>query len=150
MRDVGAALLSVDAAAVKLRLSRVQNVVLEGGDELPPEAKKVITNFAPADAARIVQLTASARLSDTLLCVDLGERVRRQHLRVLLMRMLRDENGDEHEAERALPLVLRSLVVCSECGRVANAHVDCCPSESGGPCNFNGTQTMPTFSSHID
>jgi hypothetical protein len=106
------------------------------------------------DAALIARFATASRLAEAVQCVDLGPRTWFAQARALLRRNLRHEELDKalshpdepgrlsklREAVQLVPEVLRSVVVCSECQRVANAHVDTSPN-AVGPINFNGART---------
>ena len=117
-----------------------------GGIELHSELRASLKRLPPESAALAVAFAASAVLADRLLVVDLGSKIREAQSRALLRRsMFEDEvaaaiaSGESATslAERNLPKNMRSLMVCSECSRVANANCSCAPSAVSDLRSFN-------------
>ena len=143
LQDINASLLPLEAVAAQVGARKIQKPVTDiGADDLPSEAKQLLFEYSADDAARIMRYAMTAKFSESMLIVDLGNDTRRTQGIALLRRMMVevDDNAtlDEVSAKCALlPEVLKGIVCCTECNRVANAYVDCRPNVLRGPSNFN-------------
>lgn len=116
MSNASCGILTLSEVAAELG---IQGITAAGvtGARSPSDAARMIGEAGPANAAKLLSYARVAWLCEELLVVDLGDRVRSMQLRALRMRLKIDD------VDTQPPLHSTHICICTECRRVANAHV---------------------------
>lgn len=136
LRDPSAGILTIGEVASRLRLGEevVVSTAPNGGARTPAEGAQLLAGCGAEAAAKLLCYARVAWLREELLTVDLGARTAALQTSALLRRFrIEDAEG--------LPVHATHICACTECHRVANAHVGA-PSivpfnELGYQCHSN-------------
>lgn len=117
LADPSSGILTIAEAATKLGLEEPPLATApNGGARTPAEAVQLLASCGPEAAAKLLCYARAAWLCEELLTVDLGDRTASLQ-RAALVARYRTDGVD------SLPMHATHICACTECHRVANAHV---------------------------
>lgn len=138
LRDPSAGILTIGEAAERLGLADPPVATApNGGARSPAEGAQLLATCGAESAARLLCYARVAWLSEEMLTVDLGPRTTALQLAALQRRFRVD-------TPEALPMHATHVCACTECKRVANAHVTAPSSIAFNEIGSLATQTLTT------
>jgi len=133
LREPAAGLLTIGEAAHALGLGEVISTAPSGGARNAAEGVRLLNDVGAHGAAQLLCYARAAWVSEEIVVVDLGA-----HTAALQRLALHRRLGTSLARDDALPMNATHVCACTECHRVANAHV---AGAGGTPFNEFGVSS---------
>lgn len=133
LRNPAAGLLTIGEAARELGLGDVVANVPSGGARTAQDGAQMLGDVGALGAAQLLCYARAAWISEEVVVVDLGA-----HTAALQRLALHRRLGTSLACDEVLPMHATHVCACTECHRVANAHV---AGAGGAPFNEFGVSS---------